>query len=75
MCIKELSDITKHNTRMSVVCFGDYGVDLIELQILTRRVGYEVGIILKNFCKKEFQGCGFYEYQTSLGLSLIHYSN
>ena len=35
MCIKKLSDITKDNTRMSVVCFGDPGVDLVELQILT----------------------------------------
>ena len=75
MCIKELSDITKRNTRMSVVCFGDYGVDPIELQILTRWVCYEVYIIFKNFFKKEFQVCGFYEYQTSLSLSPIPYSN
>ena len=47
MCIRKLSDITKGNTRMSVVCFGNSGVDLIELQILTRRVGKKVYIFLK----------------------------
>ena len=56
MRIRKLSDITKGDTRMSVVCFGDYGVDLIELQILTRRVGKKVYIFLKGVCKMTLKG-------------------
>ena len=41
---------------MSVVCFGDSGVHLIELQILTRRVGKKVYIFLKDVCKKALKG-------------------
>ena len=52
MFIRKLSDITIDNTRMSVLCFGDSGVHLIELQILTKRVGKKVNIFLKDVCKK-----------------------
>ena len=66
MCIRKLSDITIDNTRMSVVCFGDSGVHLIELQILTKSVGKKVNIFLKDVCKKTLKGIFFYEYQRSL---------
>ena len=56
MCIRKLSDITKDSTRVSVICFGNSGVDLMELQILTRRVGKKVSIFLKDVCKMTLKG-------------------